>query len=85
MLHADAQTAIAPASKAIAPPVAPPVAPPAKTEVVRAGKLVDVRTGNITQDAYIVITGDRIVSVSGKAPAGSAPVIDMSRYSIVPA
>ncbi len=53
-------------------------------EVVHAGRLIDVRTGHITEGAYIVITRDRVTSVQTAAPAGNAPVIDMTRYTIVP-
>ncbi len=69
-------------------PETPPSASPVKTQVVHAGKLIDVRTGRVTQDAYIVIKGQRIESISTQRPpdAGSAadPMIDMSRYTIVP-
>ena len=61
-------------------------APAAKTQIVHAGKLVDVRTGHIASDAYITVTGERIASISLSPPAAgtTGPVIDMSRYTIVP-
>jgi hypothetical protein len=31
-----------------------------KTQIIHAGKLLDVRTGHIAADAYITVTGDRI-------------------------
>ncbi|MGA9240660.1 MAG: amidohydrolase family protein [Silvibacterium sp.] len=54
-----------------------------KDSVVHAGRMIDVRTGNVMQDAYIAIHGDRIASVSTTAPTG-LPVIDMSKYTVVP-
>jgi imidazolonepropionase-like amidohydrolase len=60
----------------------------AKTQVIHAGKLIDVRTGHVTADAYITVTGERIAAISTSAPAGGAAggsaVIDMSRFTIVP-
>jgi len=58
--------------------------PQAKTQVIHAGKLVDVRSGKITTNAYITVVGDRIAAISTKAPEGKTSVIDMSRYTIVP-
>ena len=57
---------------------------PAKMQVVHAGKLIDVRTGHVTPNAYIIIRGERIDSIATQAPADAASVIDMSRYTIVP-
>lgn len=60
-------------------------APLGKTQVIHAGKLVDVRSGNVTSNAYITVVGDRITAVSSSAPAGkNVAMIDMSRYTIVP-
>lgn len=56
---------------------------PVNEFAVHAGRLINVRTGAVTQDAYIVIKGERIVSISTGAPAGDS-VIDMSQYTIVP-
>jgi imidazolonepropionase-like amidohydrolase len=57
---------------------------PAPKEIaVHAGRLIDVRSGQVTQDAYIVIQGERIKGISNNAPAGDV-VIDMSRYTLVP-
>ena len=59
-----------------------------KTQIIHAGKLLDVRTGHIAADAYITVTSDRIASISMSPPAagttGDTPVIDMSHYTIVP-
>ena len=64
----------------------PPAAPAAlvTTQIVHAGKLLDVRTGHITQDAYITIKGQRIDSISTHAPTDNAAIIDMVRFTIVP-
>ena len=57
---------------------------PAPKEIaVHAGRLIDVRTGQVTQDAYIVVKGERIESIGTSAPQGVA-VVDMSKYTIVP-
>jgi imidazolonepropionase-like amidohydrolase len=59
----------------------------ARTQIIHAGKLIDVRTGHITTDAYITVVGERIAAVSTTAPAERStdnPIIDMSRYTIVP-
>jgi imidazolonepropionase-like amidohydrolase len=53
------------------------------TFAVHAGRLIDVRTGVATKDAYILVSGERIVSVGATAPAGAA-VIDMSQFTVVP-
>ena len=60
----------------------------AKTQVVHAGKLIDVRTGQVTTDAYITVVGEKIAAISSSPPAGNTTgdnrVIDMSHYTIVP-
>ena len=59
-----------------------------KTQIIHAGKLVDVRTGHVTENAYITVVGERIAAVSMSAPAGSKAdndeIIDMTHYTIVP-
>ncbi len=50
--------------------------------VVHAGKLIDVQSGKILPDAYILITADRITSI-GFRPT-NLPVIDLSQYTVVP-
>jgi imidazolonepropionase-like amidohydrolase len=54
-----------------------------KTIVVRAAHMLDVKSGRMIDDPVIVITGDRITSVSGPAPAG-APVINLVGATLVP-
>jgi imidazolonepropionase-like amidohydrolase len=56
---------------------------PKPTQAVLAGKLIDVRTGNIRQHAYILIAGDRIQSIADSAP-NNIPVTDLSSYTVVP-
>ena len=60
---------------------APASAP--KQVAVHAGKLLDVRTGKVTNDAYILIAGERIVSVGTSAPSG-VTVVDMSAFTLLP-
>ncbi len=57
--------------------------PAPKQIVIHAGHLIDVRSGQVTNDAYILISGERIVSVGAAAPSGVS-VIDMSKFTIVP-
>lgn len=56
---------------------------PAATSAVRAGRLIDVRTGRVTTNVYILIAKDRILRIADSAPAG-IPTIDLSRYTVVP-
>lgn len=57
----------------------------AKTVVVRAGRLLDVKTGKTLTNQTIVIHGDKIASVEGGAqiPAG-AQVVDLSNATVLP-
>jgi imidazolonepropionase-like amidohydrolase len=50
---------------------------------IRAGRLINVRTGAVANNRYILIEGDKIVSVSDAAPAG-VPVIDLSNQTVLP-
>ncbi len=50
---------------------------------IHAGRLIDVRSGKVTTNAYIVVAKDRITAIADSAPAG-ATVIDLSRYTVVP-
>jgi imidazolonepropionase-like amidohydrolase len=52
-------------------------------QVVHAGRLIDVRTGEVRQNVYILIRGERIVAIETTAPAG-LPVVELSRYTLVP-
>ena len=57
--------------------------PAKETVLIKAGRLVDVRSGRVLTDQAILIEGDRIRQVgpaqSIQAPAG-ALVIDLDRY-----
>ena len=56
------------------------------TLVVRAGRLVDVVTGEVGQDQMILIEGDRVVSVlpQGAPFPPDAEVIDLSAHTVLP-
>ncbi|MGD0695875.1 MAG: amidohydrolase family protein [Terriglobia bacterium] len=66
-----------------------PVTPHATNRVVavRAGRLIDVRSGQVSTDQVILIRGDRIAEVG---PAGQltipsgAEVVDLSRATVLP-
>ena len=53
------------------------------TLAVRAGRLIDVRAGSVSTNAYILIAKDRVVRVADAAPAGIR-VLDLSHYTVVP-
>jgi imidazolonepropionase-like amidohydrolase len=50
---------------------------------IKAGRLIDVRTGQVSSNVFILIEKDRIVSVGNSALAG-VPVIDLSDLTILP-
>ena len=56
---------------------------PAVTQAVLAGKLIDVRTGDVRSRAYILIAGERVQSIADTAPAG-VPVTDLSAFTVLP-
>ncbi len=51
--------------------------------VIKAGKLLDVRTGKMTTDVYVLVENDRIATVGNAAPAG-VPIIDLSNETVLP-
>ena len=54
---------------------------------VKAGKLLDVRSGQVLADQVIVIRGDRVERIapaSQIAPPAGATVIDLSRATVLP-
>jgi imidazolonepropionase-like amidohydrolase len=57
--------------------------PAPKQIAVHAGRLIDVRSGQVTNDAYILISGERIVSV-GTTPPSGVKIVDMSKFTLVP-
>jgi imidazolonepropionase-like amidohydrolase len=56
------------------------------TLVVRAGRLVDVVTGEVGHDQMILIEGERVVSVlpRGAPVPPDAEVIDLSAHTVLP-
>jgi imidazolonepropionase-like amidohydrolase len=60
-------------------------APAPKTVVIRAGRLLDVKTGKTLTNQTILIQGDKIASVGSEAqvPAG-AQVIDLPNATVLP-
>lgn len=50
---------------------------------IRAGRLIDMRTGKVTTNAYIVVEKDRIARIADSLPAG-ATELDLSKYTVVP-
>jgi imidazolonepropionase-like amidohydrolase len=61
--------------------------PASRVEAIRAGHLLDTRTGRMLSKQVIVISGDRIAETGAdgavKIPAG-ARVIDLSRATVLP-
>ena len=57
--------------------------PEPKRLAIKAGRLLDVRTGKVTLDVIVLVEGDRIASVGGLVPAG-VPVIDLSGLTVLP-
>src|SRR4030095_847151 len=61
--------------------------PPARRFVIRAGHLLDVKTGNTLNNQAIVIEGDKIVSIGPSADAKAAPgaeTIDLPNATVLP-
>ena len=56
-----------------------------KIVAIKAGRVLDVRTGQLTTNAFILIEGDRIVAVGPNltVPAG-AEVIDLKSLTVLP-
>jgi imidazolonepropionase-like amidohydrolase len=57
--------------------------PEFKRLAIKAGRLLDVRTGKVTPDVVVLVEGDRIASVGGPMPAG-VPAIDLSGLTVLP-
>src|SRR5216683_463070 len=53
------------------------------TAAIHAGRLIDVRTGRVTANAYITIAKDRIVGLADSAPT-DIPTIDLAPTTVVP-
>jgi imidazolonepropionase-like amidohydrolase len=61
--------------------------PPAGRTLVRAGHLVDVRTGRVLDAQTLVVSGDRIVAVEPTAQAQAKPgdtVVDLGDATLLP-
>lgn len=61
----------------------PPAATASSTVAILAGRLIDVRTGHVSTNAYIVVEKDRIARIDTSAPTG-VKIIDLSKYTVVP-
>jgi len=60
---------------------------PANQTVIRAGRILDVKTGQVIRDGVIIIAGDKIVSAgpaSGVSPAAGAIVINLPTATVLP-
>ncbi len=52
---------------------------------IKCGRLIDVRTGNVTSNAFILIEGDRITAVGTNVTIPTnAEVIDLSTRTVLP-
>ena len=61
-----------------------PQSNPAPARVaIKAGRLLDVRSGKIRTNVFILVEKDRIVSLNDSAPGG-VPVIDLSNQTVLP-
>ena len=63
--------------------------PPVSVILIKAGRLIDVRSGRVLENQGILIEGERIKSVGPlasieKGAPGSARVIDLSRATVLP-
>jgi len=66
---------------------AQPAAPAPKTVVIRAGRMLDVRTGKTLNNQTILIQGGKIVSVGPdtQIPGGAqAEIVDLSNATVLP-
>lgn len=62
-----------------------PAASGAQRTVIRAGRLLDVRTGNIEREVIITVSDRRIVAIGKKVtPSAGDRVIDLSQYTVLP-
>ena len=55
-------------------------------KLLHAGRVIDVRTGSSTPNAWILVTGNRITAISPTRPSdiANAEVIDLTRYTLLP-
>ncbi len=60
-------------------------APAPKTMAIRAGRLLDVKTGKTLTNQTILVQGDKIVSVGSETPVPTgAQVVDLSNATVLP-
>lgn len=57
--------------------------PIARRVAIKAGRLLDVRTGRTASNAFILVDGDRIASVGSAVPSGVL-IIDLSGMTVLP-
>jgi len=63
--------------------------PPASVVLIKAGRLIDVRSGRVIENQGILVDGERIKSVGPlalveKSAPASARVVDLSRATVLP-
>jgi imidazolonepropionase-like amidohydrolase len=56
----------------------------AQTTVVRAARMLDVRSGRIVSPAVIVVTGGNITAVNPATPPAGAAVVDLGDVTLMP-
>jgi imidazolonepropionase-like amidohydrolase len=61
----------------------PTDAKPTSSLGILAGRLVDVRTGHVSTNVYIIVEKDRITRIV-TAPLPEMKIIDLSKYTVVP-
>ena len=71
------------AASSIAQNSTPTPSPTPEPVVIKAGRLLDVRTGKIANNVFISIENHRIKSIGSEAPAG-VRVIDLSNAFVMP-
>jgi len=54
-----------------------------KTILIKCGKLLDTKSGQVTEKQYILVKGNSVVSVSG-TPTAADSTIDLSDYFVMP-
>src|SRR5215470_10211679 len=67
-------------------PTASPSPTPSPTPApvaIKAGRLLDVKTGKIANNVFILVEGHRIKSITDSAPE-AAQVIDLSKALVMP-
>lgn len=56
----------------------------AQTTAIRAGRLLDPRTGTVTTNQLIIVENGRVREIRGGAMPAGADSIDLSRYTVLP-